>query len=306
MSNSRCYLWQRLTICALTLLIVTVLGACQPVARFDGGRAYSHVEKLCKLGPRPVGSQANRAASEYIVRVLEQNGWETQVQSFAYRGETLHNVIAKRGQGPLIILGTHYDTRPLADRDPHDRSRPVMGANDGGSGTAVLLELSRVLDPAATERAEIWLVFFDGEDRGDIEGWDWCVGSRHLAATLYEENVRRPEYVLIVDMVGDQDQRIYYEWSSTLWLQEKLWAIADGLEYSEHFVAEHRYTILDDHSPFLERGIPAAVVIDFDYPYWHTCYDTIDKISVDSLQRVGNVVEKLLEGEPFATLVEER
>jgi Zn-dependent M28 family amino/carboxypeptidase len=281
-------------------------GGCQASPRFSGQRAYRHVEHLCKIGPRPVGSEANQQAANYIATTVERYGWQTERQTFGHKGELLCNVVASKGQGPLIIIGAHYDTRPLADRDPTDRSRPVMGANDGGSGTAVLLELARVLDPAVTEQATIWLAFFDGEDRGEIDGWDWCVGSRHMAQQLQQQNQVRPAYVLIVDMVGDADQRIYYEWSSTLWLQEKLWGIAADLGYSDHFIATHRYTILDDHSPFLERGIPAAVMIDFDYPYWHTRYDTADKVSVDSLQRVGDVVEALLEGEPFATSVEER
>jgi Zn-dependent M28 family amino/carboxypeptidase len=258
------------------------------------------VEKLCALGPRPVGSEANLAAARYIDQVLEQNGWQVEVEEFVYQGETLRNVVGKKGQGSVVLLGTHFDTRPLADRDPADRSQPVMGANDGGSGTAVLLELSRVLDAAATDQAEIWLAFFDGEDRGDIGGWPWSVGARHMVRELD----RKPEYVLIVDMVGDDDQRIYFEWSSVLWLQEKVWEIAEELGYQEHFIPEHQHRVIDDHTPFLEAGIPAAVMIDLDYPYWHTGHDTVDKISVDSLQRVGDVTETLLEGEPLRSSFE--
>jgi len=171
-----------------------------------------------------------------------------------------------------------------------------MGANDGGSGTGVLLELARVLDPSATSQAEIWLAFFDAEDRGNLNAWPWAVGSRRMANELEV----RPEYVLIIDMIGDREQDIYYEWSSSLWLQEKLWHIAADLGYGQYFVPKHRHSILDDHTPFLERGIAAAVVIDFDYKYWHTTQDTLDKVSADSLQRVGDVLETLLEGDPFS------
>jgi len=245
-----------------------------------------------------VGSKANAEAAELIARTLQRYGWQVEFQSFAYGGLAVRNVIGTKGEGPLIILGAHFDSRPVADKDPTDRSLAVMGANDGGSGTAVLLELARVLDERATDQAQIKLAFFDAEDRGELGGWPWCVGSAHMAKSLAGT---RPAYVIVVDMVGDDDQRIYYEWSSSLWLEERLWGIAEQLGYRQHFIPEHRYSILDDHTSFLEWGINAALIIDFDYPYWHTRYDTLDKISADSLQRVGDVLETLLEGEPFST-----
>jgi len=280
----------------LTTLTAT-LAACEaPGTKFSGRRAFAHVEAQCEFGPRPVGSDANRKTSDYIGRTLEREGWQVEHQDFAYQGIKGRNVIGKKGHGPIIILGTHYDTRPIADRDPANRSEAVMGANDGGSGTGVLLELARVLDPSATSQAEIWLAFFDAEDRGNLNAWPWAVGSRRMANELEV----RPEYVLIIDMIGDREQDIYYEWSSSLWLQEKLWHIAADLGYGQYFVPKHRHSILDDHTPFLERGIAAAVVIDFDYKYWHTTQDTLDKVSADSLQRVGDVLETLLEGDPFS------
>ena len=123
------------------------------------------------------------------------------------------------------------------------------------------------------------------------------MGAAEFANECIEGDGPRPEWALIVDMIGDQDQRIYYEWSSTLWMQEIVWGIAEDLGYQEHFIPSHRYRIIDDHWPFLEHGIPAAVMIDFDYPYWHTQQDTLDRISVDSLRRVGEVLEKALEEE---------
>jgi glutaminyl-peptide cyclotransferase len=285
----------------LCITVLALLGAScgTPKRAFSGKQALQYIETLCSYGERPVGSAALTKAGDYIVETLTKAGWEVEEQRFAYQGQNLRNIVGKKGSGPLIILGAHYDTRPLADRDPTDRSLPVMGANDGGSGTAVLLELARTLGRAATDQAEIWLVFFDGEDRGEIDGWPWCVGSTEFAERLAAGGQRIPEYVLVVDMVGDTDQRLYYEWSSALWLQEKVWGIAADLGYGAHFVREHRHRILDDHTPFLDRGITAAVMIDLDYPSWHTRYDTVDQISVDSLQRVGHVLQTMLEGEPF-------
>jgi hypothetical protein len=285
--------WRSALAAGLLALVVAVAGCRAAPGSFDGQRAYEHIEKQLSFGPRMAGSEGNQAAGDYIVRELEHNGWQVEEQEFVYQGVRLRNIVAKRGEGPLVILGTHYDTRPLADRDGADRSQPVPGANDGGSGTAVLLELSRVMG-AATPESEIWLVFFDGEDRGDIDGWDWCVGSQYFVNNLGSLAGRRPEYALVVDMVGDADQAIYYEWSSMLWLQERLWTLADELGYGAHFIAEHRYQIYDDHTAFLQAGMNAALIIDFDYPYWHTVDDTLDKISVDSLQRVGDVLERLL------------
>lgn len=283
---------------ALALLVlgaVALLACSGGERRFSGKRAWAHVKALCEIGPRPVGSKENARAAEYIARTLERYGWHVETQSFAYKGVPGRNVIGSKGRGPLIILGSHFDTRPVADKDPTNRSVPVMGANDGGSGVAVLLELARVLDKRATDRVQIQLAFFDAEDRGELGGWPWCVGSEQMAKTL----TVRPACVVVVDMVGDDDQRFYYEWSSTLWLSERLWQIADRLGYRQHFIPEHRYLIIDDHTPFLQRGVSAALLIDFDYPYWHTRYDTLDKVSADSLQRVGDVLETWLEGEPL-------
>jgi len=284
--------------------VVALTGCVLAETRFSGRRALKHVEKLCSFGPRPAGSEASRRAAEYITWVLEHEGWRVTPQEFAYGGQKLLNIVGAKGSGPLIILGTPYDTRPLADLDPSDRSGAVPGANDGASGVAVLLELARVLDRSATGRAEIHLVFFDAQDRGGVDGWPWSIGAQHLAGQVLASVQRRPEYVLILDMVGDHDQCFYYEWSSTLWLLEKTWAVAADLGYGAHFRPEYRHRILHDHSPFLDRGIPAALIMDLDYPYWRTRLDTVDKVSADSLQRIGDVLQTMLEKEPFGTRAE--
>ena len=177
------------------------------------------------------------------------------------RGVQARNIIARKGAGPLIILGAHYDTRPLADLDPDPAKRhlPVPGANDGASGVAILLELARVLDNPARE---VWLVFFDAEDKGFIEGWPFMAGSRHMAMTL----TTKPEAVVIVDMVGDSEQQIYFERNSNSELREEIWSVAADLGYQETFIAKPKYAIFDDHIPFIEQGIPAVDIIDFDYP----------------------------------------
>jgi len=245
------------------------------------------------LGPRPTGSPANQATADFIQQQLAQAGWQTEVQPFIFKGVPGRNIIARRGQGPLLILAAHYDTRPAADHDPDPTRRAewTVGANDGASGVAVLLELARVLPEQGLE-SEVWLVFFDAEDQGGLAGWPFAVGSRYLAASL----TRTPEAVVVVDMVGDRDQQFFYERFSSRALQTELWSVAAQLGYAAHFRPHLRHTIIDDHLPFRERNIPAIDLIDFDYPYWHTTTDTADKVDPASLERVGRTLEAWLEG----------
>ncbi|OQA47477.1 MAG: Aminopeptidase YwaD precursor [Chloroflexi bacterium ADurb.Bin325] len=227
--------------------------------------------------------------------MLRQNGWEIEYQTFTYRGTPGRNIIARagKGRGPVAIIGAHYDTRLHADNDPDGRLRrqPVPGANDGASGVAVLLELSRSLDKTRLTN-EVWLTFFDAEDNGRIAGWDFIAGSTHMAESL----TVTPAFVIVLDMVGDSDLQLYKERTSTPALVERIWQIADSLGYGDTFLPTPKYSMIDDHTPFLRAGIPAADIIDFDYPYWHTTHDTLDKLSPESLRRVGRVIEVLLEG----------
>ena len=281
----------RLALFALVASLLLVGGACraEPSAVFDGQLAYAHVEAQCRFGPRPTGSRALTRTGEHILQELERQDWSTEEQTFTYMATAVRNLIAKAGKGPLVILGAHYDTRRRADRDAEDPSAPLVGANDGGSGVAVLLELARCLDKNRLHH-ELWLVFFDAEDNGGLDDWEWIVGSTYFAQNLQ----RTPEMAIIVDMVGDTDQQIYKEHNSNAALQDELWAIAASLGYGT-FISEYRWTILDDHIPFLQRGIPAVDIIDFDYPSWHTRHDTPDKVSPKSLERVGRVLEAFLE-----------
>ena len=258
--------------------------------RFNGKRAYQHLVAQCRFGPRIPGSPASGNAGEYIVRELTANEWEVQTQEWLYDRVPLRNIVGIKGQGPVVIVGAHYDSRPVADRDPLRRDLPVLGANDGASGTAVLLELARVLDEEMLSM-QIWLAFFDAEDSGAIRKWPWSVGASYLAESL----TLRPEFVIIIDMVGDSDQQLFWEWSSTRSLQEEVWSLADEMGYGNVFIPEYRHRIQDDHWPFLQLSIPAIDIIDFDYPYWHTIEDTPDKTSPQSLETVGRVVEMFLE-----------
>jgi glutaminyl-peptide cyclotransferase len=261
-------------------------------ADFDGKQAYRDVLAQMEFGPRITGTEGNRKCGDYISEQLRQAGWSVELQNFTYRGTQARNVIgrANLGKGPIIILGAHYDTRRWADQDPVHPHDPVPGANDGASGVAVLLELARVIDLDKVHH-EIWLAFFDAEDDGDIDGWEWIVGSTYMASRLPVQ----PQAMILLDMIGDTDQKIYFDGNSDLALSQKVWEIAAQLGYGEHFIPQVKYTMIDDHIPFVQRGIPSVDIIDFDYPYWHTVADTADKVSSDSLERVGRTLQVFLE-----------
>jgi glutaminyl-peptide cyclotransferase len=273
----------------LSCVLLSSCGAPEPLV-FDGEAAYTHVMAQCDLGFRPTGSEAWQATGDYIVSYLEEQGWTVETEEFTYRDTPVRNIVGRLGEGPIIVLGAHYDTRRSADQE--NPAVPVLGANDGASGVAVLLELARTLDQDKLQN-QVWLAFFDAEDNGHLDGWEWCVGSSYMAAHLEVT----PEAVVVVDMIGDADQQLYLERNSNPAVQMPLWEIAATLGYTDTFVSEYRHGMLDDHIPFAQRGIPAIDIIDFDYPYWHTTQDTPEKVSAESLGRVGRVLEVWLEKE---------
>ncbi|MBU1660098.1 MAG: M28 family peptidase [Chloroflexi bacterium] len=256
-------------------------------AAFSGERAIADIEHQLSLGPRTPYSTGHDQIVSWMQTELNAAGWDTELQEAESMGHPIQNVIAKRGAGsPWIILGAHYDTRLHADQDPDPARRtfPVPGANDGASGVAVLMELARVLPPDLP--GEIWLVFFDAEDNGDIQGWDWILGSRVFVGKLEG----KPDAFVLVDMIGDADLNIYMEQNSDFKLSAEIWAQAASLGYADHFIPLPKYRMLDDHIPFLQANIPAVDIIDFDYPSWHTVADTLDKVSAHSLQVVGDTL----------------
>ena len=251
---------------------------------FNSDRAFIDVEYQISLGPRTVGSSAHLKTIEYIQNELTKHKWDVKIEDNNSQSDLeIKNIVGERGKDePWILLGAHYDSRLYADKDPDiiKRTEPVPGANDGASGVAVLLELGRILPEEL--KTKIWLCFFDAEDNGQIGNYDWIMGSQAFVANLVEY----PDAVIILDMIGDKDLTIYREKNSSQFLTSEIWDTAANLGIKQ-FVNTEKYSILDDHTPFLEVGIPAVDIIDFDYPYWHTSMDTLDKISKDSLSVVG-------------------
>ncbi|MCP4142790.1 MAG: M28 family peptidase [Chloroflexi bacterium] len=259
-------------------------------AKFDGGRALQDVYRQTDLGPRIPNSDAHAQARAWMQTELEEAGWQVDIQPFEKLGHKGYNLIASHGEAdPEIILGAHYDSRIYADHDPdvEKRNQAVLGANDGASGVAILLELARKI-PAQqpAPHSSIWLVFFDLEDNGNIPKWKWILGSQ----AFVDGYTLNPDAVIILDMLGDADLNIYLEKNSDPKLRAEIWAHAAVLGYEDIFIAKEKFSMLDDHTPFLEAGLPAIDIIDFDYPYWHTTEDTPDKISAESLEIVGNTI----------------
>lgn len=264
-----------------------------PSLEFNGDEAYEQLLTQLDFGPRWPGSPGHNAVGNYIVEQLKVFGWEVEEQYIPYQSINARNIIGKKniGSGPVTLIGAHYDTRRIADRSP-ESAEPVPGAVDGASGVAVLLEMARTLELEQSER-EIWLTFFDLEDQGSggMPEFDWGAGSRLMADSM----TITPDAVVIVDMVGDADQQLFFEGNSDRGFQILLWQIAADLGFGDRFIPEHRHTMIDDHLPFVERGIPTSLIIDFDYPYWHTAEDTADKASPASLFSVGRTLEFWIE-----------
>lgn len=277
----------RAALLMLALLGVVVTARAAEAPRVDGGAALRHVERLVAIGPRVAGSPGGERARAYITGELKKVGVKVEVRAF--EADTPHgrlkmaNVVAvvPGRRSDVILLGGHYDTKYFKDFR-------FVGANDGGSSAALLLELTRRL-AAAPGQYTYWIVWFDGEEA--LVSWtatDSLYGSRRLAADLARGG-RLPRAMVLVDMIGDRNLGILRDTYSTPWLRDILWASAARLGHASHFLSTEM-GVEDDHAPFLRAGVPAALLIDFDYPPWHTAEDTLDKVSAQSLGVVGDVV----------------
>jgi len=253
---------------------------------FDGKRAFAHVAKQVAFGPHPSGSQANAQAQAYILSELSSYGCIAGIDPFNAQTPAgpiaMKNILVKvPGDKPaILLLGTHYDTKKLDN---------FVGADDGGSSTAVMLELARLLC-AQHSPYQVWIAFFDGEEA--VQQWsdtDSRYGSRQMSAKLtMSGDLPKVKAFLLADIVGTRNLRFKRESNSTKSLTDLVWTTAAKLGYSSVFVRDET-PIEDDHLSFLKRGVPCVDVIDLEIPYWHTPQDTLDKISSKSLAIVGHV-----------------
>ncbi|HET7219606.1 MAG TPA: M28 family peptidase [Vicinamibacterales bacterium] len=273
------------------LLAVAACAAAQPPAApaFDGTLALEHVRQLVAIGPRVAGTPGAQHARDYITKEMAALGLKVQEQAFeaktplgpANMVNLRVTVPGAATSGRLIVAG-HYDTRRFTDFT-------FVGANDGGSSAAFLIELARVL-AARKNPLPIELLFLDGEEA--VIEWqndDHTYGSRYYVDQARADGTLASIRALVlVDMIGDANLRLPREPNSTRWLVDAIWGAAKKLKRAE-FVDEE-FAVEDDHFPFLKAGVPAVDIIDLEYPAWHTAADTMDKLSARSLQTVGDVL----------------
>lgn len=278
---------------------------------FSGARAWKHLEAQVAMGPRAHGHEGHAKLRAYMADHLRAAGATVRVHEFRHQGaedsepKPFYNVLGRfRPEAERwVMIGTHFDTRLWAEEDPDPslRNRPIPGANDGGSGTAVMLEIATILKDMPPDIG-VELAFFDGEDYGREGRFeDYFLGSMALArdwASFMGES--RPECVVILDMVADADLAYRRETKSqqkSPWVNDLLWATGNELGIAA-FKHPGDSLIYDDQDAFLMMGIPAALLIDYEFPWWHTQGDTLDKCSPASMQATGRVVLAALVDRP--------
>jgi glutaminyl-peptide cyclotransferase len=295
----------------LSAALVALSGACKERARppreFDGQAAFRYIETQVAFGPRVPGTQAHRNMGNWLDSLLRQRADTLVVQSWTHvttqkKKLSLQNFIARFNPAAekRLLLVAHWDSRPVSDSPiSKDSSHAVLGANDGGSGVALLLGLADVLK-RAPPAIGVDLLFVDGEDYGDFNKnpTDVLIGSRYYGA--HQLPGTKPLYAVLFDLVADKDLQIYQEGNSLIGapeVVELVWDTAKELGYGGYFIASPKHTLIDDHLELQKAGIRAIDVVDFDYPAWHTQYDTLDKVSAASLQVVGDVAVQLVRRE---------
>ena len=248
------------------------------------------VREQVAFGPRPAGSAANARARAHIIAALRQDGYAPTEQSFEAHTPVgrvrMTNVIATLpGQRPeRFLLASHFDSKPVQEFR-------FVGANDGGSSTGALLELARVMKARPPLPLTTEFVFFDGEEAwGEWVAPNHTYGSRHyVAAARQAGTLASVRGLVLLDMIGDRSLNVRRDTNSTRWMTDIVWATARRLGHGAHFLDEP-FPVEDDHMPFLEAGVPSLDIIDLDYPAWHTAADTLEQVSAQSLQVVGDVV----------------
>ncbi len=277
---------------------------------FAGSRALDFAGRQMAFGARATATQSNLEMGDWLVEQLTGAGWDVVIQQFA-AGQVVkgRNLIAIRSPDqpasatapatfPVGLLATHYDTRLVADGelDPANQGRSAPGANNGASGTAVLLELARTLDVNAAGHT-ICLAFVDADANAGLPGWDGRLGSDHLARTLAQDVPRcaEPTFAIALDQVGGDAARFRPDPDADPALNEAIWAQADALGYGDTFVREDAPATPNAQTPFRQAGIATALITDAGYTAGNTLADTVDRLNEGTLLRVGRALEAWLE-----------
>ena len=273
----------------LTPLALAV--CCGQGAGVDGLQVLRHTREMVRHGPHPPGTEAQRRVGEYIAGHLEALGLQVDTHTFRavtprgrLRMTNIRGILPGRDER-VLILASHYDSKFFDTFE-------FVGANDGASSSGLVLELVRVLTQDNPTGLTFWFVFFDGEEAlGEWSSADSLYGSREFVKREGDRgNLRNVGAMILLDLVGGKDLRIFREGNSTPWLNGIIWDQASRLGHERIFRPSGRTSIDDDHIPFLRAGIPAVDLIDLNYAHWHKPSDTLDKLSGPNLEVVGAVV----------------
>lgn len=295
----------------LLAVVLLVLAGCHEkkphVREFDSASAFNYLKTQVEFGPRVPNTEAHRREAAWLDSLLRARADTVIVQSWTHvtaRGDSLHlvNYIARfrPAASKRLLFLAHWDSRPTTDSPTStDSTKPVPGANDGASGVALLLGVADVLKRTPPSIG-VDLLFDDGEDYGDFTKTpnDVLIGARYYAA--HQVPGPQPLYAVLFDLIADKDLQIFQEGNSLVGapeVVELVWDTAKELGYAGTFVDTPKHTLIDDHIELQKVGIRAIDVVDFDYPSWHTKFDTIDKVSAASLQIVGDVAVALVRRE---------
>ena len=274
------------------------------VPQFDGANAFKYLTAQTDFGPRNPNSKGHDNCLQYLQSEMRKYADAVNLQPFTmpgYKNETLKltNIISSFNlqSTSRILLVSHWDTRPMADQETlaQKKNKPVLGANDGASGIAIMLEMARHFK-SAPPPIGVDMLFVDGEDYGNESDLkNYFLGARYFAK--HKPNGYAPVFAILLDMVGDKQLEIKREPYSLRFAPDivnLVWSTAKEIGVSQFADAEQR-PVADDHLPLNEAGIRTIDLIDFDYPdetnkYWHTLEDTPDKCSSESLEAVGKVL----------------
>jgi hypothetical protein len=295
------------TIVAVLLALPVAVARDGAPPGFSGPRAMQHLEAICALGPRPSGSAAMTKQRALLVAHFREAGAQVAGQAFQIRdrhsGKPVHmeNLVVSwhPDRAERILIGAHFDTRPFPDRDPVDPRGAFVGANDGASGVAVLMELAATM-PGLPGPVGVDFVLFDAEEYVVHPRDPYCLGSTYFARQYAAERQARRlghayRCAVVVDMVAGRGLQLWQEQKSVSWPEsrpvgESIWGVARRLGVRQ-FVARPKYDVEDDHVPLREiGGIPACDIIDLDYPHWHTTADIPANCAAESLEAVGSVL----------------
>ena len=294
------------------LVVFSTVIFSQSIPYFDSERAFSYIVKQCDMGPRYPGSDGQIKFANYLENFLKKQDGDTLIiykhdlkHPYEEKEITLINFLYRFNKNleNRMMFMAHWDTREIADMDknPENRDKPILGANDGGSGVSILMVLSEILSEFPLENIGVDLLFVDGEDmgrNGELE--NFCIGTTKFCEVIPDPY---PRYAICLDMVADKDPSFpieYFSYIQAPWLVNEIWSLANELGYEE-FKTNIVGPIYDDHRAlYLNSYIPAIDIIDFDYPYWHTIQDTPKNCSANTLKIVGNVVTEYIYRKDYA------